>query len=485
MKLIFQKSVPGRRAVCLPQADVPTGVAIPPHLLRSRATALCELSELDVVRHFTGLSRRNFGVDNGFYPLGSCTMKYNPKVLEQVARLKGFAALHPFLPQLTHGNTLVQGALQVIYELERLLCEITGMDAFTLHPLAGAHGELTGMMLVAAYHRDKGNRRTEVLIPDEAHGTNPASAAIAGYRTRPVPTDPRSGMLDLQALASMVNDETAAIMVTNPNTLGIFNSRIREVTEIAHAHDALVYYDGANLNAVLGKFRPGDAGIDVVHVNLHKTFGTPHGGGGPGAGPVGVKKHLTEYLPISRVEKRSDGTYTLNYNLPKSIGYIAPFYGNFLVCLRAYAYILLLGAEGLRAVSENAVLNANYLMNALKQDYDLPFDRPCMHEFVLSASRQAAHGVRAIDIAKALIDEGFHPPTVYFPLIVKEALMIEPTETESKETLDAFIAAMKRIARKAVEDPDSLRKAPITTCIGRPDEVKAAKNMDFCFKPEL
>ncbi|MCX7590839.1 MAG: aminomethyl-transferring glycine dehydrogenase subunit GcvPB [Kiritimatiellae bacterium] len=485
MKLIFEKSIPGRRGVSLPSPDVPPAEGLPAQLRRSREASLCELSELDIVRHFTELSRRNFGVDTGFYPLGSCTMKYNPKVLEQVAGLEGFASGHPFLPQLTHGNTLVQGALHVVYELERLLCEITGMDAFTLHPLAGAHGELTGMMLIAAYHRDKGYKKTEVLIPDEAHGTNPASAAIAGFSVRAVPTDARTGMLDLRALANMLNDETAAIMLTNPNTLGIFNTRIREVVELAHAHNALVYYDGANLNAVLGRFRPGDAGIDVMHVNLHKTFGTPHGGGGPGAGPVGVKNHLAPYLPISRVVKRSDGTYTLNYDLPKSVGYIAPFYGNFLVCLRAYAYILLLGAEGLVEVSENAVLNANYVMNALKDHFELPFSQPCMHEFVLSASRQAEHGVRALDIAKALIDEGFHPPTVYFPLIVKEAIMIEPTETENKETLDAFIAAMQRIARKAVEDPESIRSTPKSTCIGRPDEVRAAKNMDFCFDETL
>jgi glycine dehydrogenase subunit 2 len=409
-------------------------------------------------------------------------MKYNPKVLEKVAALPGFAELHPFLPQLRRGGMLTQGALQVIFELERMLCAITGMDAFTLQPLAGAHGELTGMMLIAAYHRDKGNRKREVLIPDEAHGTNPSSAAIGGYRVRAVPTDRSSGVLDLKALEGMLNGETAAVMLTNPNTLGIFNSDIVRVAELAHRHDALVYYDGANLNAVLGRFRPGDAGFDLVHVNLHKTFATPHGGGGPGAGPVGVRQHLVDYLPISRVVKRDDNTYALNYTYPKSIGYIAPFYGNFLVCLRAYAYILMLGAQGLREVSEHAVLNANYVMHALKDVFDVPCDRTCMHEFVVSAAALAQEGVHAIDVAKALIDEGFHPPTVYFPLIVEEAMMIEPTETESKETLDAFIAVMRRLAERARTAPETLKQAPVHAPVNRPDEARAARELDVAWQ---
>ena len=481
MSLIFQKSQPGRKGVSLPKCDVPEMPGIPEKYRRGADAELCELSELDVVRHFTGLSRKNFGVDTGFYPLGSCTMKYNPKILEKIAQLKGFADLHPFLPQLRYGGMLTQGALLVLYELERHLSEISGMDAFTLQPLAGAHGELTGMMLVAAYHKDRGSKKDEVLVPDESHGTNPSSAAIAGFKIRSVPTDHDNGMLDVAALESMITDRTAAIMVTNPNTLGIFNSRIEQVVKIAHSRDALVYYDGANLNAVLGKFRPGDAGIDVMHINLHKTFATPHGGGGPGAGPVGVKKHLIDYMPISRVVKRKDNTYTLDYDYPKSIGYIAPFYGNFAVCLRAYAYILLLGAEGLIDVSENAVLNANYVFNALKDVYDVPFNKTCMHECVLSAQRQAGKGVHAIDIAKALIDEGFHPPTVYFPLIVKEAMMIEPTESESRETMDAFIAAMRKIAKLAEESPATVRSAPVSTPVSRPDELKAAKDMDFAY----
>lgn len=478
--IIFEKSVQGRRGVTLPAADVPEPQPLDPRYLRRNPPPLCELSELDVVRHFTALARKNFGVDNGFYPLGSCTMKYNPKVLEQIAALEGFSRLHPFLPQLRYGGMLVQGALRVLWELERLLCEITGMQAYTMQPLAGAHGELTGMMLIAAYHRKKGNRKKIVLIPDEAHGTNPASAAIAGYETRPVPTDTTSGMLDLDALASLLNDEVAAIMLTNPNTLGIFNRHIKQVTEMAHNHDALVYYDGANLNAVMGKFRPGDAGVDVMHVNLHKTFSTPHGGGGPGAGPVGVSAALEPFLPISRVVKRNDNTFELDYDRPDSIGYIAPFYGNFSVCLKAYTYILLLGGKGLTRASEAAVLNANYLMHQLKDVFELPFKQTCMHEFVLSAAKQLPHNVHAMDIAKALIDEGFHPMTVYFPLIVKEAMMIEPTETESKETLDKFIAAMRRIAALAEINPEKLQNAPCTTSVSRPDEVKAARGMDFC-----
>ena len=482
MSVIFDKSVPERKGVKLPGFDVPHTGEIPADYRRIKDAELCELSELDVVRHFSELSRKNIGVDTSFYPLGSCTMKYNPKFHETIANFDGFLNLHPFLPQLNEGGLLTQGAFRVMYQLERLLCEITGMEAFTLHPMAGAHGELTGMMCIAAYHKDKGNLKTEVLIPDEAHGTNPSSATIAGYRTRSMTTDEKTGMLDVRELEKHISNETAAIMLTNPNTLGIFNSNIKRITEIAHSHDALVYYDGANLNAVLGKFRPADAGIDVMHINLHKTFSTPHGGGGPGAGPVGVSHKLVPFLPISRVVKRSDGSYSLKYDYRKSIGYIAPFYGNFLVYLRALAYILTNGKEGLIEVSENAVLNANYLMHGIKEFYMLPYEHSCMHEFVLSAVRQARKGVRAMDIAKALIDYGFHPPTVYFPLIVKEAMMIEPTETESKETLDAFIKAMREIAEKVESTPEEILKSPITTCVSRPDEVKAARGMDLSYK---
>ncbi|MBN1656035.1 MAG: aminomethyl-transferring glycine dehydrogenase subunit GcvPB [Deltaproteobacteria bacterium] len=479
MSIIFEKTVAGRRGARLSKSDVPPAEPIEARYSRSSALQLCELSELDVVRHFTELSRRNFGVDTNFYPLGSCTMKYNPKVFEKIAHLKGFFSLHPLLPQLRGAGLLTQGALAVIYELEKLLCEITGMDAFTLHPMAGAQGELTGMLIVAAYHKYKNNRKTEVLIPDEAHGTNPSSAATAGYHVREVATNRKTGFIDLQALESAMGEHTAALMLTNPNTLGIFVSNIEEIAKLAKKHDCLLYYDGANLNAVLGRFRPGDVFFDIVHVNLHKTFATPHGGGGPGAGPVGVRKNLERFLPISRVVKRDDNTYKLEYDYPDSIGYVAPFYGNFLVCLRAYAYILTLGAQGLRRVSDNAVLNANYILHSLKDLFHAPYPDGCMHECVLSAQKQTEREIRAIDIAKALIDEGFHPPTAYFPLIVKEALMIEPTETESKETLDAFIAAMRKIAEKAETNPAELRAAPRTTPVGRLDETKAAREMDI------
>ncbi len=481
MDIIFKKTVHDRKGVSLPALDVPVSISIEEKYRRKSDAELCELSELDVVRHFTALSRANFGVDTNFYPLGSCTMKYNPKICEKIAQLEGFCALHPLLPQLRRGGMLTQGALAVLYDLERQLCEISGMRAFTLQPMAGAHGELTGMMLVAAYHRDKGNAKTEVLIPDEAHGTNPSSAAIAGYRVRAVPTNPDTGVIDLATLESMIGPQTAAVMMTNPNTLGIFNSQIGKISECAHKHDALLYYDGANLNAILGKFRPGDAKFDIVHINLHKTFATPHGGGGPGAGPVGVAEKLEEFLPISRIIKRQDNTYSLNYNYPKSIGYIAPFYGNFSVCLRAYAYILLLGGNGLSEVSDHAVLNANYVMNRLKKSFDVPYPRTCMHECVISATRQAKGGVSALDIAKRLLDFGMHPPTVYFPLIVKEALMIEPTETESKETLDSFIAAMEEICAEAEKNPAALHDSPLATPVGRLDEVKAARDMDFAY----
>ncbi len=481
MSVIFEKSVKGRRGVLLPKNDVPVEAVIPEKYRREKEPQLCELSELDVVRHFTALSRKNYGVDTNFYPLGSCTMKYNPKVCEKIAALDGFSNLHPLLPQLRRGGMLTQGALAVLYDLESLLCEITGMDSFTLQPMAGAHGELTGMMLIAAYHRDKGNKKTEVLIPDEAHGTNPSSAAIAGYKIRSIPTDPATGTLDIAKLKEALNENTAAVMLTNPNTLGLFNSQIKEIADLVHSYDALLYYDGANLNAILGQFRPGDSDFDVMHVNLHKTFATPHGGGGPGAGPVGVKKHLTPFMPISRVTKRSDGTYALDYDYPKSIGYIAPFYGNFLVCLKAYAYILLQGAGGLRQVSEQAVLNANYIMHSLKDHYDVPYLKTCMHECVLSAKKQLENDVHALDIAKALIDKGFHPPTIYFPLIIKEAMMIEPTETESRETLDAFVEAMIQIAKEAEENPDALHNAPVCAPVSRLNETKAAKDMDVAY----
>jgi len=478
MKLIFEKSVPCRRGVRPAKSDVPTTVDIKKELLRENDAQLAELSELDVVRHFTELSRRNFGVDTNFYPLGSCTMKYNPKVAERIAAFPGFADLHPLMPQLRMGGLLTQGALKVLYGMDMLLLEITGMAGFTMQPLAGAHGELTGIMIIAAYHRDKGNKKTTILIPDSAHGTNPASAAIAGYKVVTVPSN-KDGVMDLDALKSMVNDETAGLMLTCPNTLGIFNPHIKEICDIIHSVDGLAYYDGANLNAIIGKACPADFGFDIVHLNLHKTFATPHGGGGPGAGPVGVTDKLLDYLPVSIVVKRNDGTYALEYDRPKSIGYIAPFYGNFGIILRAYVYILMLGKEGLTRIAENAVLNANYIRVKLQKYYDLPYPGLCKHECVFSACRQAEKGVHAIDIAKSLIDAGFHPPTVYFPTIVHEALMIEPTETESKETIDGFIDTMITIAKTAESHPEKLKSSPNATPVSRLDEASAARNLDI------
>jgi glycine dehydrogenase subunit 2 len=480
MRLIFEKNVEGRRGLKIQASDVPQ--AKPPDAKYLRASGaqprLPDVSELDVVRHYTSLSRLNYSVDTNFYPLGSCTMKYNPKFTETLASLEGFAAVHPLLPQLAGGGALTQGALEVLYHTKKLLCEITGMADFTTQPLAGAHGELTGVMLIAAYHRHNGSNRKYVIVPDSSHGTNPASAAIAGYKVVVIPTG-ADGYMDMAEYRKQLNGETAAVMLTCPDTLGIFNPRIKEITDLAHAAGALMYYDGANMNAMLGKCRPGDIGFDVIHLNLHKTFATPHGGGGPGAGPVGVSERLVDFLPIARVVKRADGTYALDYHRHRSIGYIAPFYGNFGVILKAYAYMLMLGRQGLIEAAEHAVLNANYCRARLKGHYDIPYDRICMHECVLSASRQAANGVRALDIAKYLIDKGFHPPTIYFPLIVKEAMMIEPTETESKETLDLFIDAMIEAARLAGTDPEALMRSPVTRPVGRLDETRAARQPDL------
>jgi glycine dehydrogenase subunit 2 len=476
MELIFEKSVSGRTGVRIPMSDVPKGAPLPEALRRQAPVRLPEVSELDLVRHYTNLSRRNFSVDTNFYPLGSCTMKYNAKVMENVATL--FANCHPMTAFLPGGEQLVQGPLSIVHGLERQLAEITGMDEVTTQPLAGAHGEMTGIMLIAAYHKARGEKRKYVIVPDSSHGTNPASAAMAGYEIITIPTA-EYGDMDLDAYRAAVNDQVAAVMMTCPNTLGIFNPHIAEICEIAHQAGALTYYDGANLNAIIGKVRPGDVGFDVIHVNLHKTFGTPHGGGGPGSGPVGVGKTLVPYLPGPRVVKKEDGSFTLE-SRAGGIGRVSDFFGNFGIMARAYAYITLLGREGLIEVSEMAVLNANYMMARLKEEYDLPFDTTCMHECVFSASRQAADGVHAIDIAKYLIDRGFHPPTVYFPLNVKEAIMIEPTETESKETMDSFIAAMIEAARTATTNPGELHEAPLTTPVGRLDETRAARALQVC-----
>ncbi len=476
-RLIFEKGSKGRRAVQIPSGSVPAAPPLAASLRRSADAPLPEVSELDVVRHFTRLSRKNFSVDTHYYPLGSCTMKYNPKCTEDIARLPGFASLHPYMAYAESTSMLAQGAYEVIYRLEHMLAEITGMKEVTTQPMAGAHGELTGIMLIAAYHRARKNDKKYVIVPDSSHGTNPASAAVGGYDIVSVPTG-GDGCMDMKAFREALSPQAAAVMLTCPNTLGIFNCRIGEITDHAHKADALMYYDGANLNAMLGKCRPGDIGFDIVHLNLHKTFGTPHGGGGPGAGPVGVTGRLAGFLPVPRIRKNDKGFFYCDTSAPDTIGPIAPFFGNFGVLLKAFAYILLLGRDGLIDVSEKAVLNANYCLAKLKDVYTVPYDRTCMHEFVLSASCVAAQKVRALDIAKFLIDNGIHPPTVYFPLIVKEAMMVEPTETESVETLEGFIEIMRRAVRLAAENPVALTKAPVTTPVGRLDEVKAARELN-------
>jgi glycine dehydrogenase subunit 2 len=478
--LIFEMSKSGRKAYSLPHCDVPQLALeemVPRECLREEDARLPEVSEVDVVRHFTRLSQLNYGVDSGFYPLGSCTMKYNPKVNEEVAALAGFTQVHPLQPAET-----VQGCLEILYRMDRLLSEITGMDRFSLQPAAGAHGEMTGLMIIKAYHQHRGDiRRNKIIVPDSAHGTNPASAAMVGFDVVEVKSNDR-GEVDLEALKAVVDDTTAGLMLTNPNTLGLFEGNILEIANIIHKAGGLLYYDGANMNAILGIARPGDMGFDVVHLNLHKTFSTPHGGGGPGSGPVGVKEELEPFLPVPMVGFK-DGRYYLDYDRPLSIGRVKSFYGNFGVVVKAYAYIMSMGAEGLKKVSESAVLNANYLMERLKEHYLVPYNRRCMHEFVISAQRQKEKGVSALDIAKRLMDFGFHPPTMYFPLIVKEALMIEPTETESKETLDAFADALIEIAREVEEQPEKVKGAPHTTPVRRLDEVRAARNPVLRWKP--
>lgn len=468
--LIFEMSRPGRVAYSLPESDVPDVDDLPAELLREEPAELPEVSELDLIRHYTELSLRNHGVDNGFYPLGSCTMKYNPKVHEDVARYPGFAQIHPYQPEET-----VQGALQLLYELQNDLAEITGMDAVTLQSAAGAQGEWTGLMMIRAYHESRGETgRNKVIVPDSAHGTNPASASVAGFETITIPSNDK-GLVDVEELKKVLGKDTAALMLTNPNTLGLFEEQILEIADLVHEAGGLLYYDGANANAILGIARPGDMGFDVVHLNLHKTFTTPHGGGGPGAGPVGVRKELIPFLPTPVVAQDDEGNYYLDENFPHSIGRIKGFYGNFGILVRAYAYIRTMGPDGLRQVSEDAVLNANYLMRRLEPYFDLPYSQHCKHEFVLSGKRQKKLGVRTLDMAKRLLDFGVHPPTIYFPLIVDECLMIEPTETESKETLDAFIDVMIQIAKEVEENPELVQEAPHHTVLKRLDEVQAAR----------
>jgi glycine dehydrogenase subunit 2 len=479
LPVIFELSTPGRVGTSYPDPDVPAKpleALIPTSQLRDVPPALPEVSELDVVRHYTRLSHRNFSIDEGFYPLGSCTMKYNPRIHEDVARLAGFSRLHPYAAEED-----AQGALALMWELERMLAEVSGMDRVTFQPAAGAHGEFTGMLLIRAYFERRGEKRTKVIVPDSAHGTNPATATMAGYEVITVKSDAR-GNLDVRALREAMDDRVAALMLTNPNTLGLFEEHIVEIEEIVHGRGGQLYMDGANFNAILGVTRPGDQGFDVMHFNLHKTFTTPHGGGGPGAGAVGVKAHLAPFLPVPVIE-RSGERFHLDYERPQSIGKIRAFYGNFGNLVRAYTYLRSMGPDGLRQIAEAAVLNANYVLARLRDRFDLPYDRLCKHEFVFSGRRQKhEHGVSTKDMAKRMLDYGFHAPTIYFPLIVEEAIMIEPTETESKRTLDEFIEAMRAIDREVAEQPDLVHEAPHATPVRRLDEVRAARQPDLRWK---
>ena len=469
MKLSFEKSVAGRGSAILPPLDVPA-VTLPDKMARGEAPRLPMMAQSDISRHYTELAKRTHGVNDGFYPLGSCTMKYNPKINDEMANLPGFTGVHPLQPEHT-----VQGCLEALVLAEELLCEITGMDAMTFQPAAGAHGEFTGVMLIKAYHQSRGDtKRTKIIVPDSAHGTNPATAAMTNYEVINIPSG-ADGCVDLEALRASLGDDTAGLMLTNPNTVGIFEREISEITRLVHEAGGLNYYDGANLNAVMGVVRPGDMGFDVVHLNLHKTFSTPHGGGGPGSGAVGCKSLLAPFLPAPHAAGR-DGVYSLE-TPSQSIGSVKSFCGNFLVTLKALAYILTLGSEGIKLSAQNAVLNANYMMKSLSDIYDSAYPGLCMHEFVITAERlKREHGVAAMDIAKAMIDRGIHPPTVYFPLIVKEALMFEPTETESKETLDEVVSVLRDIHAAALSDPQALHDAPLTAPVRRPDEVRAARH---------
>jgi glycine dehydrogenase subunit 2 len=469
--LVFEKSSPGKKAYRLAQLDVPAvdAAALLGDAVREQPGELPELSEIEIIRHFTRLSTWNYAIDLGMYPLGSCTMKYNPRVNELVARIEGLAEAHPYRP-----DHLAQGQLDVVDLLQQCLLEITGMDAITMQPAAGAHGEFTGILLTRAWHESQGNPRRTVLIPDSAHGTNPATAAICGYSVENLKSNAEGG-IDLAALERQVNEQTAALMLTNPSTIGVFESQIYKIAEILHAKGALLYMDGANMNALCGKTRPGDFGVDVMHLNLHKTFSTPHGGGGPGCGPVACKAFLEPFLPIPVLVKDTNGEKRWNYDRPQSVGRVRAFFGNFGMFVRALAYILANGPDGLRQTTEDAVLNANYIRHKLQDRYDLPYNTPSMHEVVFSDRKQAKNGVRTGDIAKRLIDYGFHPYTVSFPLIVSGALMIEPTESESREELDLFIDAMRQIAREVEENPQLVLDAPHSTRVSRLDETTAAR----------
>ena len=476
--LIFEKSVEGKRGYRFPHLDVPEkniSSLIPNEHIRAVSPKLPEVSEPEVVRHFVNLSTKNHHIDKGFYPLGSCTMKYNPKINEETARLDGFRRIHPF-----EDSQFIQGALQLLKELEVYLCEILGMDAVTLQPAAGSQGELTGILAARKYFNKKGEKRTKVIIPDSAHGTNPASVRIGGFQAVQVKSNVH-GKLDFEQIKSTVDNDTAVFMITNPNTLGLFENSIEEIAEFVHHKGALMYMDGANMNALLGIARPGDMGFDIVHINLHKTFSAPHGGGGPGSGPVGVVKNLEQFLPVPRIIKENN-IFSLDYNFTDSIGKVHSFFGNFSVCVKAYTYIRMLGPDGLKRVSENAIINANYLMKKLENVLDISYNTHCMHEFVASGENVKKYGVKTLDIAKRLLDFGIHSPTVYFPLIVKEALMIEPTETESLQTLDSFVKILKEIVAEAEKNPDTLINAPYNTPVRRLDEGKAGRELDIKYK---
>ncbi len=473
-KLIYELSRSGKRTYIPIKKDPSLKTSkelLPEEVLRKEKAYLPEVSELDVVRHYTNLSQLNMSVDTNFYPLGSCTMKYNPKISEYVTLNSQFKDIHPYYPE-----KFSQGALEILYKTANYLEKISGMNKVTFQPAAGAHGELTSLLVIRAYHTLKGNPRKKVIVPDSAHGTNPASSALAGYEVVEVRSNKR-GMVDCEHLRELMDEDVAAIMLTNPNTLGIFEENIKKIADIAHEYGALLHYDGANLNAILGRVRPGDMGFDTIQFNLHKTFATPHGGGGPGSGPVGVKAHLIDFLPVPQIEKNNEGKYFLNYDYPHSIGKVRAFYGNFLVVLKAYVYLRILGESGIFETSDAAVLNANYLLSLIRDYFDVQYDERYMHEFVISTKRYKNKGIKALDVAKRLIDYGFHPPTIYFPLIVKEDLMIEPTETEDRETIEKFADALKEIVREIEDNPDILKDAPHTTPVKRLDEVWAARNL--------
>jgi glycine dehydrogenase subunit 2 len=479
--LLFEKSSPGKRAVRMAELDVPQidPAKLLGDQLRDDLGIMPELSEIEIIRHFTRLSTWNYAIDLGMYPLGSCTMKYNPRINEAVARLEGIAEAHPYQPE-----SLAQGCLQIMQLLSECLIEITGMDAITLQPAAGAHGEFTGILLVRAYQEAHGNARKKILIPDSAHGTNPATAAVVGYQVANLKSNAQ-GMVDLAELEKLVDEDTAALMLTNPSTIGVFESEIHKIADILHAKGALLYMDGANMNALVGKTRPGDFGADVMHLNLHKTFSTPHGGGGPGSGPVACKKILEPFLPTPILTTRDNGTLGLDYDRPQSVGRVKAFYGNFGMFVRALAYILANGPDGLRQTTENAVLNANYLRAKLEDTFELPYKAPSLHEVVFSDKRQARNGVKTGDMGKRLIDYGFHAYTVSFPLVVPGAMMIEPTESESREELDLLVDALKKIAREAAENPGLVQTAPHTTRLGRLDETTAARKPILRWKPPV